>query len=211
MTRAVRTGPRYLGQTAPMPGPAAHHHRVVLVRHGETGWSASGRHTGRTDVPLTAEGERRAAALVGRLPVDRSATVLTSPLARAADTARLAGFDTVERCDDLLEWDYGEAEGLTTAEIREERPGWDVWTGEVRGGETVADVGARADRVIARCRALDGDAVLVGHGHLMRVLGVRWLGLSADHGRGFLLDAAHWAVLGWERETPAVVSWNVGP
>ncbi len=189
-------------------------HRVVLVRHAETEWSASGRHTGRTDVPLTSEGERRAAALSGRLPLDHPVVVLTSPLQRAVATARLAGLADVadvEADDDLLEWDYGEEEGLTTAEIREKRPGWDVWTGEIRGGETLAEVGDRADRVIARCRALDGDAVLVGHGHLLRILGARWLGLPPDHGRGLLFDAAHWSVLGWERENAALVSWNAGP
>jgi probable phosphoglycerate mutase len=197
---------------APPPSDPAGAHRLagpelVLVRHGETTWSRSRRHTGRTDVPLTDVGRRHAAhigAALAELAPDR---VLASPLSRAWDTARLAGL-TPERDDDLLEWDYGEFEGTTTAEVRARIPGWSVWTAAIPDGESVEDVGRRADRVIARLRGGSGRIALVAHAHLLRVLGARWVGLPPVAGRHFVLDTATLSVLGWERETPVVVRWN---
>jgi probable phosphoglycerate mutase len=185
--------------------------RLVLVRHGETAWSRSGQHTGRTDVPLTDVGRAQAAALEGALPVDRQgALVLTSPLSRAADTAALAGFPDAIRDDDLLEWDYGTVEGRTTAQLRASDPTWDIWRDGAPGGETVEEVGTRVDRVIARCRATDRACVLFAHAHVLRILTARWLGLAADGGRLFVLDPAHCSVLGWQRETPVIQAWNLG-
>ncbi len=185
---------------------------VWLVRHGDTEWSESGRHTGRTDLPLDLRGEAEAVA-VGRLLdllVPDPALVLTSPLSRAAETCRLAGLgDRAERCDDLVEWDYGEYEGRTTQEIRTERPGWTLWADGVPGGESVADVGRRADRVIERAREVDGDVVLFSHGHYLRVLAARWVGLPPVGGRLFALGAGAVSELGWERETPVVSRWNL--
>ena len=186
---------------------------IVLVRHGETEWSRAGRHTGRTDVPLTDEGREQAATLGAALGGWRFALVLTSPLSRAADTCRLAGLGEVaQERDDLREWDYGAAyEGRTTAEIREERPGWTLWRDGVPGGETAAEVGARADRAIAELRAAEGDAVLFAHGHLLRVLAARWLDLDPDQGRLFALETATISVLGYERETAVIRLWNGKP
>ena len=182
---------------------------IVLVRHGETEWSRSGQHTGRTDIPLTEEGERDSTALGAALRDRRFVLVLTSPLSRAAETARLAGFgDVAQVRDDLREWDYGEYEGRKTVDIRKERPGWTVWTGGVPGGETAAEVGARADRVIEELRSADGDCLIFGHGHGLRVLAARWLGLEPEDGRLFALDPATISVLGYERETPVVRLWN---
>jgi probable phosphoglycerate mutase len=180
-----------------------------LVRHGETEWSLSGQHTGRTDVPLTERGRAQAAALRRKLDGRRFRLVLSSPMSRALDTARLAGFgDRVQVEPDLQEWDYGEYEGRTTPEIREERPGWSIWTGDPPGGESAAEVAARVDRVIARVRAADGDALLFAHGHILRVLTARWLGLAASEGRLFALATATICVLGWEREASVVERWN---
>lgn len=182
---------------------------VWLVRHGETAWSRSGQHTGRTDLAMTPEGERQAAALAARLAGRRFALVLSSPLARARETARLAGYgEVVEITGELREWDYGEYEGRTTADIRRERPGWSVWTGEVPGGETVDAVGARARRVIERARTAGGDVALFGHAHALRVLAACWLGLAPAAGRHFKLDPASISVLGYERETPVITRWN---
>jgi broad specificity phosphatase PhoE len=187
---------------------------VVLVRHGPTEWSQSGRHTGRTDVPLTDAGRAEATALGRRLARRRFALVLTSPLRRAADTCRLAlGPDQpVEVDDDLVEWDYGEYEGRRTDEIRAERPGWLLWTDGCPGGETAAQVGERADRVVARLRGAPagGDAAVFAHGHLLRVLAARWLGLPAVGGRLLALDPVTLSVLGWEREVAVVRLWNAG-
>ena len=184
-------------------------HEVVLVRHGETEWSASGRHTGRTDVPLTGAGREQALALGECLRPWRFDLVLTSPLRRAAETCRLAGLaDRADVREDLREWDYGEYEGRTTPDIRKELPGWSVWTGGVPGGETVKEVGRRADRVIEEVRAVDGDVALFAHGHVLRVLAARWIGLPADRGRSLALHTATIAVLGFERETPVLVRWN---
>lgn len=185
--------------------------RLLLVRHGETDWAAGRRHTGRTDVPLNERGRAQAADLATRLPLDGVVAVWCSPLARARDTAHLAGLAVDIVDPDLLEWDYGTAEGRTTAEIREEQPGWTVWDAGCEGGEAVADVGARVDRVIDRARARDGTVVLVAHAHLLRILAARWLGLPAVAGRHLTLDPAGWAVLGWERETPVIERWNPPP
>lgn len=180
---------------------------VVLVRHGETEWSATGRHTGRTDVVLTERGRRQGEALRPLLAGRRFALVLTSPLVRAAETARLAGLEA-EPDDDLREWDYGVHEGRTTPEIREEVPGWTIWAGPVPGGEAIAAVAARADRVIARIEGVEGDVALVAHGHLLRVLAARWLGLAPEAGAGLMLDTGTLSVLSHERDTRALRLWN---
>lgn len=187
--------------------------RVVLVRHGETEWSRSRRHTGRTDVALTELGRRRAEALAPVLAdlagID-GAQVLTSPLARARDTCALAGLgDRAAVCDDLAEWDYGTAEGRRTEEIREEIPGWSVWTHTVEGGESLAAVGARTESVIARLDARPGLAVLFAHAHLLRILGARWCGLEASAGQLFTLEPASVSVLGHEREARVIEHWNI--
>ena len=181
---------------------------VVLVRHGETAWSRSGQHTSRTDLELTDAGRRQAEALGAALSARCFSLVLSSPLRRAADTARLAGF-APEVAPELAEWDYGDHEGRTTAEIREEVPGWTVWSSPSPGGETAEAVGARVDRLLERVRAADGDVALFSHGHLLRVLAARWLGLPARDGRLFALDTATLCVLGHERETPVLRRWNL--
>jgi probable phosphoglycerate mutase len=180
--------------------------RIVLVRHGQTEWSASGKHTSTTDLPLTAEGRRAAAAL--SLRGRDLALVLTSPRRRARETCELAGLHG-EIDDDLAEFDYGEYEGLTTKEIRAERPGWSLWTDGAPGGESAGQVGARVDRVIARALAANGDVALFAHGHVLRVLGARWLGLPASSGALFALDTASVCELGFERETRVMWKWNV--
>jgi len=180
-----------------------------LIRHGETEWSASGQHTGRTDIPLTAQGRRQAAALGRHLAGRRFALVLTSPLSRAIDTCRIAGYGDVARVtDDLREWDYGIYEGRTTADIRKESPGWSVWTHRIQGGESVEEVGARVDRVIADARAASGDVALFAHAHVLRILTARWLGLAPDAGRLFALGTAAISMLGHERETSVILTWN---
>jgi broad specificity phosphatase PhoE len=182
-----------------------------LVRHGETEWSAAGRHTGTTDVPLTEAGERQAAALRPMLDGLRPALVLASPRTRAQETARLAGLTVDETTDDLAEWDYGEYEGRTTDEIRSERPEWSIWTDGVPGGESQAQLAARADRVLTRAAAAlaEGPVVLVGHGHFSRVLGARWVGLPVAGGAHLLLGTAAPSVLGAQYGVPAIVRWNV--
>jgi probable phosphoglycerate mutase len=196
-----------LRQTAPM----AADNEVVLVRHGETEWSASGRHTSFTDVALTETGRAQAAALRARLATRDFALVLTSPRRRACDTCSLAGLlDHAEVTDDLAEWDYGEYEGRTTADIRREVPGWTIFNGDPPGGETAADVEARADRVLARASAADGPVAVFSHGHFLRVLGARWIGLDASGGRLLGLDTATVSVLGHEREQRVLRVWNAG-
>ena len=181
----------------------------MLVRHGETEWSRAGKHTGRSDVPLTELGRDQARAVGEALRGRHFALVLTSPLARAAETCGLAGFgDRAEKRDDLMEWDYGAYEGRTTPEIREERPDWLLWNDGVPGGEAIAEVGGRADRVIAELREADGDALLFAHGHVLRVLTARWLGLEPDAGRLFALDPATLSTLGYEHETAVLRLWN---
>jgi broad specificity phosphatase PhoE len=185
---------------------------VVLVRHGETEWSRTGRHTGRTDIPLTGRGRREAVAIGTALRERRFAHVLSSPLARAVNTCRLAGFgEVVERWPELVEWDYGAYEGLTTAEIRRTRPGWTVWRDGVRDGETIAQIGARADEVIANLRTLTGAVAVFSHGHFLRVLAARWLGLAPADGSLFALDAGTISTLGYEHETSAIRLWNMTP
>lgn len=182
---------------------------LVLVRHGQTEWSRDGRHTGRTDIPLLDEGRRDAEALREPLSERSIALVLCSPLGRARETAELAGLGgRLELDDDLLEWDYGEYEGITTAQIRETRPDWDLWRDGCPGGESPADVGARADRVLARAEGADGDVVLVAHGHMLRVVAARWLGLGPEGGRLLALSPATLSVLGFEREQHVVHCWN---
>jgi probable phosphoglycerate mutase len=181
----------------------------VVVRHGQTDWSENGRHTGRTDLALGERGREQALALAGPLGAMAFALVLTSPLSRAADTSALAGFrDRAEPTEDLLEWDYGDYEGRTTYEIREERPGWTLWADGVPGGESAAEVGRRADRVIERARAAGGDTLCFAHGHILRVLAARWIGLPPMGGRMLALDACAIGVLGWEREVPVIERWN---
>lgn len=187
-------------------------HVLVAVRHGATEWSNQGRHTGRTDVPLAPDGVVAAGRLAGALAHWSFALVLVSPLSRAAETARLAGFgDVAEVTDDLVEWDYGDYEGSTTSEIRTQRPGWTLWADGVPGGETVGEVGRRADRVIERARAAGGHTLCVAHGHVLRVLAARWIGLPAVGGRVLALGTAGTGVLGWEREVPVIDRWNEPP
>jgi probable phosphoglycerate mutase len=183
--------------------------RLWLVRHGETEWARLGRHTGRTDIPLTDRGRAEAAALATRLAGRKFAEVLSSPLSRALETARLAGFaDRVETDDDLLEWDYGADEGRTTPEIRRERPGWSIWRHGPKDGETAAQVAARVDRVIAHVRGGTGDALLFAHGHVLRVLAARWLDEPPTDGQLFALSTATLSILGWEREQAVIERWN---
>jgi probable phosphoglycerate mutase len=192
-----------------LSSPSHSAHEVVLVRHGETEWSRAGRHTGRTDVPLTEQGRRQAEAVGAALRDRDFALVLTSPLGRALETCRLAGFgERAQPRDELMEWDYGAYEGRTTAEVREERPGWTLWRDGVPGGETIEQVGERVDRVLDEIRALDGEALLFAHGHVLRVLTARWLELEPDAGRLFALDPATLSMLGYERETPVIQLWN---
>jgi broad specificity phosphatase PhoE len=184
---------------------------VWLVRHGETEWAKLGRHTGRTDIPLTDPGRDQARALGRRLAGHAFGTVLTSPLSRAAETAAIAGHgETAVRDDDLMEWDYGALEGRKTADIRIEMPGWTIWRGPWPQGETVEDVGARADQVIARIRAAqaDGDVLVFAHGHLLRVLAARWIGLPPASGGLFELSTATLSIVGWDREAPSIELWN---
>lgn len=193
---------------------------LLLLRHGETEWSRTHRHTGRTDLDLTSLGEQQARACARAIePIEASGgsahfgLVLASPLQRAARTAELAGLKA-EPEPDLLEWDYGDLEGLTTPEIRRTQPGWTVWTGTVPGGETAADVGRRADRVLDRVRpvlATGRDVCLVGHGHALRVLSARWLGLEPVQGALLRLDTATLSRLGFEHGRPAVLTWNAPP
>ena len=182
---------------------------LVIVRHGATEWSRNGRHTGHTDLPLLAEGRRDAEAL--RVPLAKRdfALVISSPLSRALDTCRIAGLgDGAETRDELLEWDYGDYEGVTTREIREGRPGWVLWRDGCPGGETAAEVGARMDRLLAELESVDGDVAAFGHGHSLRVLAARYLGLEPERGALFVLSTATLSVLGTEHEWHAIRDWN---
>jgi probable phosphoglycerate mutase len=181
-----------------------------LVRHGETAWSASGRHTGSTDVELTDAGRTAAAALGPTLAAERFALVLTSPMSRARETCALTGLgEHAVATDDLREWDYGEYEGLTTAQIRERRPGWTLFSDGCPGGEAPEQVSDRADRVVATARATEGDTIAFSHGHMLRVVAARWVGLPAAAGAHLALATASVSVLGWERETPVIRSWDL--
>ena len=181
---------------------------VWLVRHGPTEWSRDHRHTSVTDLPLLPEGEEVARELGPRLAGHDFGAVLTSPRLRARRTAELAGFPDAEVDEDLVEWAYGDYEGITTEEIRETVPGWTVWTHPSPGGETAADVAARLDRVVARLRDGEGPALVFGHGHALRALTARWLGLDVAAGRHFRLDTATVSVLGYERDVSVVLRWN---
>jgi broad specificity phosphatase PhoE len=188
---------------------AGGHPQIVLVRHGETEWSANGRHTSRTDLPLTEAGRERARALASVLADRRFSLVLCSPLRRARETCELAGFGGVAvLCDDLREWDYGEYEGLTTPEIRAQDPQWNLWRDGCPGGELPADVARRADRALQRLRNAGGDALAFAHGHLLRVLSARWIRMEPAAGARFALKAGAVCVLGYERETEVIAGWN---
>ncbi len=182
-----------------------------LVRHGETEWARLGRHTGRTDIPLTQTGREQARILGRRLAGHTFELVMTSPLSRAAETADLAGFGSRAIVDpDLAEWDYGALEGRRTPEIQHDYPGWSIWRGPWPDGETIEQVSARADRVLARAHALDGDVIVFAHGHLLRVLAARWLGLAPTSGGLFALGTATLSTLGWDRDNPVIETWNEG-
>jgi broad specificity phosphatase PhoE len=183
--------------------------RVVLVRHGQTEWSANGRHTGWTDMPLTEEGRRQAELVGSRLRGEDFAAVLSSPLSRALDTARIAGFgDRVEVDDDLREWNYGQYEGRRSKEIRAERPGWEIWRDGVVGGETLDQVAGRMDRVLRRIGQVHGNVAVFGHAHALRVLAARWLDLPPYDGGRLVLAPATMSVLGWDRDRRVIVRWN---
>ena len=183
--------------------------KVYLLRHGETEWSLNGRHTGVTDIPLTENGRIAARLLKPILAKVTLTLVLTSPLQRARETCELAGLGQFANVEpDLIEWNYGEYEGLTTEQIRSTRPGWSVFRDGCPGGESPEQVGARADRVITKVRAAAGNVALFGHGHFTRVLAARWINLSANYGENFLLDTATLNVLGYYRESPAFMIWN---
>jgi len=182
---------------------------IWLVRHGETEWSASGQHTGRTDLPLTAVGRRRAADIAGLLQGRRFDVVLTSPLRRAVETCRLAGFGDAALLEpNLQEWNYGTYEGRTTAQIHAERPGWSLWRDGVPDGESIAQVAARAQAVIDRALATPGEVLLFAHGHILRILAACWLTLPPEAGRLFALDTAAVSRLGHEHETRVISRWN---
>ncbi|MGZ4713695.1 MAG: histidine phosphatase family protein [Acidimicrobiia bacterium] len=184
---------------------------IWLVRHGATEWTATRRHTGRTDLPLTDDGRAEAAALYRPLDRQRFAAAFTSPLVRARDTARIAGFADAEVLDDLREWDYGIYEGRTTAEIREEIPRWSVWADPVVDGEALADVATRARRVLEHCAAVDGRVVLFAHAHILRILTACALGLDPATGRVLALDAGSISVIGHEHDVRALTRWNWRP
>ncbi len=181
---------------------------VWLVRHGETEWSRDRRHTSHTDVPLTDNGVATASHLAERLGGSTFDLVLTSPRLRARRTAELAGFPDAEAVDDLVEWDYGDYEGTTTEEIRASVPGWTVWTHPCPGGETAERVAERMDRVVARIRADGGRVLVFGHGHALRALAARWVGLPVSEGRLLRLDTATLSTLGYERQTAVILRWN---
>jgi len=190
-------------------GPIRRHGQTgVLVRHGETAGSASGRHTSVTDPPLTDGGREAARRLAARLAGWDFALVLTSPRARARETAALARYPSAEVDEDLVEFDYGEYEGRTTPNIREEHPGWSVWEDGAPGGEDVADVGARADRVIERVTAVDGDALVFAHGHLLRMVAVTWIEAAWPLAWRLPIDPATISILGWDRGTAVLERWN---
>ena len=185
---------------------------LVLARHGETEWSLSLRHTGKTDLSLTEEGRRQARALAPRLRAWTFSLVLTSPLQRALETCRLAGYgEQAQMRPDLLEWDYGRYEGLTSKQIEEIQPNWSLWRDGCPDGETAADVGRRADRVIAEVGGVGGDALIFAHGHVLRVLASRWLAEPPDGGRHYALQTATLSVLGYEHRGPVIRQWNLPP
>ncbi|MET7284377.1 histidine phosphatase family protein [Streptomyces sp. NPDC005573] len=188
--------------------------RILLARHGQTEWSLSGKHTGRTDIPLLEEGRQGAKLLGERLhrgPLDGlpAAEVRSSPLVRARETCELAGFgERAENWDALMEWDYGAYEGLTPAEIKADRPDWLIWRDGVPGGESLAEVTARADEVVSWARSADRDVLVFAHGHILRSIGARWLGLPLDFAARIRLNPTSLSVLGWAYDAPALESWN---
>jgi broad specificity phosphatase PhoE len=181
---------------------------IWLIRHGQTEWSRSGRHTGGTDLPLTPYGEEAAKSLASVLQAQSFDQVLASPLQRARRTAELAGFDDSESVEDLREWDYGEYEGITSAQIHERNPGWSIWTDGCPGGESPADVLQRVSRVLDRCRAVGGRSLLFAHGHVLRTLAVCWIEQPASVGEHLPLDTARVSVLGVDRGSPTLARWN---
>ena len=182
--------------------------RLFTVRHGETEWSRDGRHTGLTDIPLTDAGRAAAEGLEPALRGQAFSLVLTSPLSRARDTASLAGFPDAIVDDDLREWDYGDYEGRTTVDIRTERADWFLWDDGVPNGESISDVAARCDRVIAKARAADGDVLAFAHGHVLRVLAARWIDQEPGFGRHLMLSPATVSILASEHDVPAIEAWN---
>jgi broad specificity phosphatase PhoE len=183
--------------------------RLWLIRHGETEWSRSGAHTGRTDIPLTPQGEEEALSVGNYLNARPFTLVLTSPLQRARETCRLAGYGEAAVVDpDLREWDYGRYEGRTTAEIQRELPGWSVWDGAVPGGERIEDVAERAGRAIARAEAAGGEVALFSHAHMLRILAACWVGLEPRAAKLLALDTASLSILGRERDTRVISRWN---
>lgn len=191
-----------------MSADASYASELWLVRHGETEWSRDGRHTSTTDLPLTKHGVEVAQALAPRLADVEFAQVLTSPRQRARITADLVGHGEAEVDEDLVEWAYGDYEGVSTAVIRETVPGWTVWSHPTPGGELAEQVSERLDRVVARVRSQEGRTLVFGHGHALRALTARWLKQPVDEGRYFRLDTSTLSVLGWERETPVLLRWN---
>jgi broad specificity phosphatase PhoE len=185
--------------------------QIYLIRHGETQWAKDGRHTGRTDIPLTEFGREQASFLLPIFEEVKFSLILSSPLQRALETAKLAGLGSRVKLDgDLTEWDYGDYEGRTTKQIREHVPGWSVWTHACPNGETIDQVSLRADRVVAELRSVDGNIAIFSHGHFLRVLASRWIGLPAAQGGHFLLGTSTLSILGYEREVPVMRTWN-GP
>jgi broad specificity phosphatase PhoE len=183
--------------------------RIFIVRHGETEWSASGRHTSRTDLPLTETGRRQASQLVDGLSQERFELVLCSPLLRARQTCELAGFaEVAELCDDLHEWDYGRYEGLTTPQIRSENPDWILWRDGCPDGETPPEIGGRVDRVLEQMSGVSGDGLAFAHGHVLRVLTARWLEMEPAAGKRFKLAAAGLSILGHEHDNSVIERWN---
>jgi probable phosphoglycerate mutase len=186
-----------------------HGQEIYLVRHGETEWSLSGQHTGSTDIPLTETGKEVAREVGRKLAGHEFAAVWSSPMSRAIDTARLAGFEHDVRLDDRLkEWDYGDYEGLTTPQIRETRPDWFLWRDGCPGGESLERVGARADGLIEEVKPVEGDVLLFAHGHILRVITARWLGYPPSDGMHFSLGTATLSILGYEREATSIWRWN---
>ena len=184
---------------------------IYLIRHGETEWAKSGRHTGRTDIPLTDAGREQAGFLLPIFDEVKFERIFSSPLQRALETAKLAGLSSrVEVDKDLLEWDYGDYEGLTTEQIRDKVPSWSVWTHPCPNGETLDQISQRADRVVAKLRSAEGNVAIFSHGHFLRVLVASWIGLSAAHGKHFLLGTSTLSILSYEHEVPVIRTWN-GP
>ncbi|MBU6460494.1 MAG: phosphoglycerate mutase family protein [Proteobacteria bacterium] len=186
--------------------------RIWLIRHGQTAWSHSGAHTSHTDIPLTEEGQMQARALRLMLESHPFDLVLTSPMQRARQTCQIAGYERQAVVDaNLLEWDYGIYEGRTTQEIRATEPGWSVWNATMKDGETLDEVAQRVQSVISRCLATGAEVALFAHGHVLRILAACWLRLSPDAGRLFVLNAGSVSLLGYERETRALLGWNQAP